>query len=1191
MQARSSAYARYWRHSLADSAANGGTFHHDPDPSEFRKLSKAQLASGYVGHDIVTACFNKEAEQVQTVEVVIRLKVYVLLLQHGTPQRAGNPKIVTPLVTQALLARDGRIYPLAKTMICRDILEPLAGGHFAIGTVSDQDAFLTTQPVPGIAFTGTHAESTEAASLNAADFDRQWKEFLAGCNQLLAEVGGGWPGAQGDYLEADYGYLTKKAAFSSRHILALYDHLLLETTPQVPLFERYASGEMAPPEPCLPPHAGFSQRLAHGSNQRALTRTQRDALTHLLVARQGEILAVNGPPGTGKTTLVLSVVASLWAQAALAGGEPPVIVAASTTNQAVTNIIDAFGESFAKGEGPFAGRWLPKIKSFGALLGSADKESKTADKYHTEDFFNAVESAGYIAEAEQHYLRAAAAAFPEIPQASFNVKSVTAALQAAIRKEAKTLADIEQAWSDLNDARDALRAELGERPAVTMTQRRTQRDAAQAEKQVIETLITQWERHGAGESLVYGLFSWLPAVAKKRMRLVRVFLNSIWPAHYPTQTWESIEQVDGWLSEIQRQCDHRLQEHSCAVTRGEKVLDDEQCHITAWQKALALLRLTEAEAVGQVSLADCDAHADTSIRFRIFLLTTHYWEGRWLSEMQAQLPGDLDEGKKKTGRTAVEPRWRRRMKLTPCIVSTFFMLPKKMQVARHDGKNFSTDYLYDFADLLIVDEAGQVLPEVAGASFALGKQALVIGDQLQIEPIWSIPKSIDIGNLQAAELLGKEEDAYERVCESGRSAASGSVMQIAQRLSRYHYDPAMARGMFLYEHHRCFDEIVSYCNALCYQGKLIPQRGPKVAALKNAEGNAEGKETGDSLPALGYLHVDGLCQKSSGGSRYNLYEAETIAAWLAEHRESLQAQYGKPLHRIVGIVTPFGAQVRAISQACNDVGIEVGHEKDGITVGTVHALQGAERPVVIFSAVYSKHADGGFIDQRASMLNVAVSRAKNTFLVFGDMDVFTVASKNRPRGLLAHYLFKDQSNALYFQPLVRKDLQQVSTAVEVLQDAAEHDKFLLKALNKVQREIHIVSPWIIERRIQEIGAFKAMQEAVERQVQVTVYTDQDLNTDDKKDTKKIAEVLQAARTLRGVGIEVHFVDRVHSKTVIGDDEVFCIGSFNWFSASRSAMYAKHETSLVYRGRGVVDEIQTELKVLRQRITDDPQQVS
>ncbi len=87
------------------------------------------------------------------------------------------------------------------------------------------------------------------------------------------------------------------------------------------------------------------------------------------------------------------------------------------------------------------------------------------------------------------------------------------------------------------------------------------------------------------------------------------------------------------------------------------MLHEEQCHITTWQAALAKEPALTGlmEAAGQVSLADCDALADTSIRFRIFLLTTHYWEGRWLSEMQAQLPADLDGEKKKTG----VPPWNR----------------------------------------------------------------------------------------------------------------------------------------------------------------------------------------------------------------------------------------------------------------------------------------------------------------------------------------------------------------------------------------------------------------------------------------------------------------------------------------------------------------------------------------------------
>lgn len=70
----------------------------------------------------------------------------------------------------------------------------------------------------------------------------------------------------------------------------------------------------------------------------------------------GEVIAANGPPGAGKTTLLLSAVAGLWVCAALRGEDPSVIVAASSNNQAVTNIIDAFGKDFAAGEGHFAGR-------------------------------------------------------------------------------------------------------------------------------------------------------------------------------------------------------------------------------------------------------------------------------------------------------------------------------------------------------------------------------------------------------------------------------------------------------------------------------------------------------------------------------------------------------------------------------------------------------------------------------------------------------------------------------------------------------------------------------------------------------------------------------------------------------------------------------------------------------------------
>ncbi|HGC3407096.1 TPA: AAA domain-containing protein, partial [Escherichia coli] len=98
----------------------------------------------------------------------------------------------------------------------------------------------------------------------------------------------------------------------------------------------FASNEMAPVEPLLAKNAMFCERLGHSGDKFPLAVAQRDALSHYLTQQQGDMLAVNGPPGTGKTTLVLSIIATEWTRAALNQTEPPVIIATSTNNQAVT---------------------------------------------------------------------------------------------------------------------------------------------------------------------------------------------------------------------------------------------------------------------------------------------------------------------------------------------------------------------------------------------------------------------------------------------------------------------------------------------------------------------------------------------------------------------------------------------------------------------------------------------------------------------------------------------------------------------------------------------------------------------------------------------------------------------------------------------------------------------------------------
>ncbi|WP_108399082.1 AAA domain-containing protein [Devosia submarina] len=656
---------------------------------------------------------------------------------------------------------------------------------------------------------------------------------------------------------------------------------------------------------------------------------------------------------------------------------------------------------------------------------------------------------------------------------------------------------------------------------------------------------SEFERQQAQESGLLALFSFLPAIERKRVFQARRALGDM-PG---LDGLRSISDIEQHLAQAVRKAEG---EHATAMgtlTNVRKLRSE----------------LDAAEAARRVALQSLDGTAgledgledrtDVGIRFELFRLATHYWEGRWLMAMEADLKGIAASGQRR-GRAALVPRWQRRMMLMPCAVSTFATLPTKLAYSRRDGSVWATDYLYNFIDLLIVDEAGQALPEVAGVAFALAKRALIIGDLQQIEPISSVPRAVDIGNLRETGLLGPQAD-IESLTATGVCSTSGSVMRMAQVASRVSPWPDLAPGLWLFEHRRCHDEIIEYSSAMCYQGKLLPRRGPAPADAP--------------LPAMGYVHIDGKAVKSCN-SRSNSSEAQTISSWIAQNRQMLEARYNRPVEHIVGVVTPFGAQVRELRKACSSHKITVSGPR-AITIGTVHALQGAERPVVIFSPVYSKHANGGFIDASTSMLNVTVSRAKDSFLLFGDMDLLAGAAPGSPRALLSRFL--DQPGCeLEFQQPPRQDLQESPGQLQSLRDAGEHDEFLLSVLASEAHRYLIVSPWIKLRTMERTGILAALKAAADRGAVVEVYADPLLNADLISNGKR--QIDEAEDALKQIGVTLHRLEKLHSKIVAVDDSLLCVGSFNWLSADREGRYVRHETSYVYRG----EDIEAEIRVTR-----------
>ncbi|HFV8616817.1 TPA: DNA helicase, partial [Escherichia coli] len=296
-------------------------------------------------------------------------------------------------------------------------------------------------------------------------------------------------------------------------------------------------------------------------------------------------------------------------------------------NQAVTNIIEAFGKDFSQGTGAMAGRWLPELKSFGAYFPSSTRKAEAAKKYQTEDFFNQVESKEYVEDALLFYLEKAKAAFPEKECSS--PEKVIELLHGQLVAKSEQLKRLNATWQTLSQVRAA--RELIANDIEQYLDNLNKLLSGQEQKvTLLKSAKTEWKKYRAGESLIYSLFSWLPAVRSKRQYQIQLFLEDKLGALIAGNQWsdpETIERnIDGLLNSAEReQTTYRQQ-----IDSAHEIVLKEQQAVQEWQRLAFDLGYEGDE---ELSFSQADELADTQIRFPAFLLTTHYWEGRWLMDM------------------------------------------------------------------------------------------------------------------------------------------------------------------------------------------------------------------------------------------------------------------------------------------------------------------------------------------------------------------------------------------------------------------------------------------------------------------------------------------------------------------------------------------------------------------------------
>ena len=416
---------------------------------------------------------------------------------------------------------------------------------------------------------------------------------------------------------------------------------------------------------------------------------------------------------------------------------------------------------------------------------------------------------------------------------------------------------------------------------------------------------------------------------------------------------------------------------------------------------------------------------------------------------------------------------------------------------------------------------------------------MVVGDTQQIEPLWGVSPAIDGGNVEQYKCQAEKP----QMAAAGMLASEGSIMKMAQSATAFSLPGH--EGMFLDEHWRCRRSTIAFCNDLAYQGKLTPMR----------------EDGAFPFPPLGYGHIVGQAERR-GTSWANPIEAHVIALWLAKNEAVMQKE-GRSLKGRSAIVTPFKAQISVLRKALDHYGFG---PKD-IVIGTIHALQGAERDIVILSPAYSADtARRLFFNLGVNMLNVAVSRAKESFLVFGDMRLFK-ADKPTPSGLLARHLFKTPDSEIFdLEPtLGMRVVQDGPESVKRIDTLDGHRQLLRRAIDEAQERVLIISPYLSINALAADGTPDRFCQAVKRGVQVTVCYDPEMN---KGANGRIHQRAQAAiDALLQAGVTAQPVTPIHNKTLAVDLSWISEGSFNWLSASREegGAFQRKETSMLYQG--------------------------
>jgi|GEM_PF-1471723 len=281
-------------------------------------------------------------------------------------------------------------------------------------------------------------------------------------------------------------------------------------------------------------------------------------------------------------------------------------------------------------------------------------------------------------------------------------------------------------------------------------------------------------------------------------------------------------------------------------------------------------------------------------------------------------------------------------------------------------------------DLVVIDEASQCdIPSCLPLLYR-AKQAVVIGDPLQLPQITQISQVVEDQFLRQHRLDGPEND-HLRYSEK-------SMYDAARRVT-----PRTAY-QFLSSHYRCHPDIVRFANCTHWYDDLL-EVFTDVGRLKRPAFWEKGIE---------WIQVN---SQMVADSPKGYYLPEEVQRTVDIIQELLEA---RKYEGTVGVVCPLRGMVDLIRDRVEKTVHARLLQAAEFEAQTAHGFQGDERDVIIYATAVHPDMPRGprwFVAENSNLFNVALSRARAAFVVVGDMHaVRDFTFENRPVSYLTDFV-------------------------------------------------------------------------------------------------------------------------------------------------------------------------------------------